>query len=165
MVDPYPQQHDHDRCVARALADAQRVCADKGARMTPNRRRVLELIWRNHEVVTAYELLELLQRDDPSVKPPTVYRALGFLLEHGLVHRIESANAFTRCEAPQVHASCQFLICDACGSVDEIHEPSVLDALDARAASSGFRARYHTIELHGLCRDCGAAEAESTWRA
>ena len=146
--------HDHDTCVEQALERAESVCLQNDARLTTNRRRVLELVWRNHEMVTAYELLELLQNEDPSTKPPTVYRALAFLLEQGLVHRIESANGFTRCEQPHVHASCQFLICDACGSVEEIHAEDVIVQLNGIAERDGFRPSYHTVELHGICCAC-----------
>ncbi|MEJ2130790.1 MAG: Fur family transcriptional regulator, partial [Gammaproteobacteria bacterium] len=122
MLDP----HDHDACIQQALDDAERICRERGARLTEQRRRVLELIWRNHDVVTAYELLGALRVDDPGAKPMTVYRALDFLLQHGLAHRIESVNGYTRCEDPPATESCQFLICDRCGLVEEFHDEPLM---------------------------------------
>ena len=150
-------QHDHEACVAHALADAERICLTRGTKLTAGRRRVLELIWESHEVVSAYQLLEAMQRDDPKAKPPTVYRALEFLQENGLVHRIESMNGFTRCEDPG-HANIgQFLICTGCSSVSELQAPKLVELLDAACVEHGFKAHAHTIEVRGRCRDCAAA--------
>ena len=149
--------HDHEHCVAQALADADRICLARGVRLTDRRRRVLELIWRNHDVVTAYQLLEDLQREDPKAKPPTVYRALEFLQDNGLVHRIESMNGFTRCEDPGHVSSGQFLICTDCGTVAELQAPALVDTLNAACAATGFAPRSHTIEVRGQCGECAAA--------
>ena len=146
--------HDHDACVARALESAEAVCRAQGARLTSNRRRVLEIIWRNHDVMGAYEILEIMQRDEPRTKPPTVYRALEFLQEQGLVHRIESSNAFTRCEAPLEHAHCQFLVCDECGRVEEVHSDTLARLLGDTAREQAFEPRRFTIEVRGTCRRC-----------
>lgn len=146
--------HDHDECVSDALAAAERICAERSARLTPNRRRVLEIVWGSHDVVGAYDILAELQKDDPSAKPPTVYRALEFLLELGLIHRIESANGFTRCEEPDQHRVCQFLICDECGLVEELHSRPLADRLRDQAARQGFQPSMQTVEVHGRCRNC-----------
>ena len=148
--------HDHDRCVADALETAERICAERGVRLTPNRRRVLELVWGSHDVVGAYDLLAELQKDDPTAKPPTVYRALDFLVEQGLVHRIESVNGFTRCEEPTRHRVCQFLICEQCGLVQELHSSSLFEGLEAAASELGFTPGNQTVEVHGRCRHCTA---------
>ena len=149
--------HDHEHCVAQALADADRICLARGVRLTERRRRVLELIWRNHDVVTAYQLLEDLQREDPKAKPPTVYRALEFLQDNGLVHRIESMNGFTRCEDPGHASSGQFLICTQCGAVAELQAPGLVEALNDACVAKGFTPRSHTIEVRGRCGDCVGA--------
>jgi len=149
--------HDHAACVADALSAAEQICNERHARLTPNRRKVLELIWSNHGVVSAYEILAEMQKDDPSAKPPTVYRALDFLIELGLVHRIESSNGFTRCEAPLRHRVCQFLICDACGLVEELHSRPLFDNLAKQAHALGFKPEYQTIEVHGRCGRCVVA--------
>ena len=149
-------QHDHEHCVAQALGDADRICLARGVRLTTGRRRVLELIWRNHDVVTAYQLLEELQREDPKAKPPTVYRALEFLQENGLVHRIESMNGFTRCEDPGHASSGHFLICTDCGSVAELQGRGLVETLNAACVAKGFEPRSHTIEVRGRCGECAA---------
>ena len=149
-------EHDHEACVSQALADAERICVRRGSKLTSRRRRVLELVWESHDVVTAYQLLESLQKEDPKAKPPTVYRALDFLQENGLVHRIESMNGFTRCEDPGHATSGQFLICTACGSVSELQAPKLVELLDAACKRRGFSAHAHTIEVRGTCSDCAA---------
>ena len=93
--------HEHQGCVADALARAEDVCRQRGARLTPLRRRVLELVWDSHRAVKAYDLLAALGETAGAAKPPTVYRTLEFLMEHGLVHRIDSLNAFVGCPQPR----------------------------------------------------------------
>lgn len=146
--------HDHDQCIADAIAMAERVCARNGVRLTANRRRVLEIIWDSHDVMGAYDILQTMQRSEPNTKPPTVYRALEFLQAQGLVHRIESSNAFTRCESPLAHTPCQFLVCTGCGRVEELHSVELTDLLTARAREQDFLPHQHTIEVRGLCRNC-----------
>src|SRR5919204_1424092 len=92
--------HDHDSCIDRALDRAAQLCEERGARLTALRREVLALVWRGHEPVGAYAILEALRRSHPGAAPPTVYRALDFLIEHGLIHRIESLNAYVGCSRP-----------------------------------------------------------------
>ena len=146
--------HDHGDCVSGAMAMAERVCAARGARLTKLRRRVFELVWSSHTPIGAYELLRLLARERDGAAPPTVYRALDFLREHGLIHRIESLNAFVGCCTPgQAHAG-QFLICSACGTAAEIDDPRVNAAIERRAGEMGFTVRRKTIEVEGLCPPC-----------
>lgn len=146
--------HDHGTCVETALAAAAAVCVKRGARLTPLRRRVLELIWRNHAPVGAYDLLRALATTQPGAAPPTVYRALDFLLAHGLVHRIESLNAFVGCAHPQQTHGGQFLLCSDCGAAAEVHDPRVDAAIGRRAAELGFAVGRKTVEVQGLCGPC-----------
>lgn len=148
--------HDHQACVAHAVAAAERVCERHGARLTELRRRVLELVWTRHQPITAYELLDLLKADHRSAAPPTVYRALEFLLEQGLIHRIEALNAFIGCPDPErLHRGGCFLICNRCRSVEEIRDNAPLrEAIRTAAASRGFAASSSMIEMQGLCREC-----------
>src|SRR5699024_7737219 len=94
-------EHDRTACVSDALARADRICRPQGRRLTPMRRRVLELVWNSHKPVKAYDLLEAIRSNRNNAAPITVYRALDFLQEAGLVHRIESLNAFVGCDAAQ----------------------------------------------------------------
>jgi Fur family zinc uptake transcriptional regulator len=98
--------HDHSHCVHSALSEADTLCAQKGLRLTALRRRVLELVWQSHKPLGAYDILAVLsEQDGRRAAPPTVYRALDFLLENGLVHRISSLNAFVGCVHPGARAS------------------------------------------------------------
>ncbi|GHD51737.1 transcriptional repressor [Thalassobaculum fulvum] len=153
-------EHDHAHCVADALAAAEIVCRQRGARLTDLRRRVLELIWESHAPIGAYELIDKLSRareadgEGGRVAPPTVYRALEFLIEQGLVHRIESRNAFVGCAQPEHPHRGYFLICETCGIAHEL-EGGALDAdLKAKAREMDFEIRRITIEVAGRCPAC-----------
>jgi len=146
--------HDHGTCVEAALAAAAAICTRRGARLTPLRQRVLELIWRRHAPVGAYDLLRALAVEQPGAAPPTVYRALEFLLAHGLVHRIESLNAFVGCAHPEQAHGGQFLICADCGAAAEVHDPRVDAAIGRRAAELGFTVQRKMVEVRGVCPPC-----------
>lgn len=146
--------HDHARCVSTALREAARVCERDGQRLTPIRRRVLELVWSSHQPIGAYAILEKLKREGRSAAPPTAYRALEFLLARGLIHRIESLNAFIGCPEPGAAHPVQFLICRRCGTTAELDDRKVDAALEKNAAARGFAVERRVIELSGLCRRC-----------
>ena len=153
-----PGYHDHGLCVAEAMRDAERICARRGVRLTTLRYRVLQLVWSSHAPIGAYGLLERLSRDWRRATPPTVYRALDFLLAQGLVHRIESLNAFVGCADPAAAHAGQFLICRDCGAAAELHDPRVNRAITRGAAELGFLAEERTVEVRGLCPVCQAGE-------
>ena len=146
--------HDHASCVDAAMGAAEKLCEARGERLTPLRRRVLQLVWDSHRPVKAYELLELLADGGKRPAPPTVYRALEFLHEAGLVHRLESLNAFVGCAKPTQRHSAQFLICRACGSVAELNDAGLSAKVVARAGKLGFAVEEQRIEIKGLCPDC-----------
>jgi Fur family transcriptional regulator, zinc uptake regulator len=146
--------HDHALCIDTALDKAADLCARRGARLTKLRRRVLELVWQGHSAVKAYDLLAELDGRDGSAKPPTVYRALDFLIAHGLVHRLESLNAYVGCPQPGAPHEGQFLICNACGDVSEFEAPPIRSAIAGRAAALGFAVGQQMIEVRGTCRTC-----------
>ena len=149
--------HDHTRCTADALAHAELICVERGERLTPIRRQVLEVLLSNHKPLGAYEIIERAGKS-PRPAPITVYRALNFLREQGLVHRIESRNAFVACV--NNHASedlVVFLICDRCGDVGEAPSAAVADQLKAAARAAGFTPKAPVIEISGICANCRAA--------
>lgn len=152
-----PHCHSHAACKRAAVNDAESICRKRGLRFTPLRRRVLELIWDNHEVSRAYDLLAALQREDPRAKPPTVYRTLDFLLEQGFIHRIESLNAFVGCDHPEKRHEFQLLICTGCGLVEELHLPALSEELYRSARQRGFEPDSQTMEVHGRCSRCRGA--------
>ena len=145
--------HDHADCVGYALQSAEQVCARKGVRLTALRRRVLELVWESHRPVGAYDILEALMKEQRAA-PPTVYRTLAFLQEHGLVHRIASVNAFVGCISPETDHAGQFLICVTCQDSVEIVNKKVTDALRESAVDVGFDIHQQTVEIIGTCKRC-----------
>jgi Fur family zinc uptake transcriptional regulator len=149
-----PKGHDHDHCIEDAVVAAERLCADKGLRFTPLRKRVLELVWSSHKPVGAYALLDQLRDEELGSAPPTVYRALDFLIEHGLIHRIERMNAFVGCSHPGESHRGFFLICGQCGNAEEMESSGVADSIAASASRHGFAARDMTLEVTGTCADC-----------
>lgn len=149
--------HDHVSCIDAALDRAAQLCQERGARLTELRRQVLQLVWRGHEPVGAYAILEALRRSHPGAAPPTVYRALEFLIEHGLIHRIESLNAYVGCSRPERPHVSQFLICGRCGAAAELDEPAIANAVLRRAGELGFAVERQTIEVRGFCPRCRRA--------
>lgn len=153
-----PTQHDHAACIQTALTRAEVTCRDRGLRLTTIRRRVLELIWASHEPSKAYDLLDAINRERGRAAPPTVYRALDFLLEAGLIHKIESLNAYIGCDMAQPHAHPKFLICHSCNRVAEIPGPAVDRAIARETSDAGFCADAETIEIGGTCRLCASTQ-------
>jgi len=150
--------HDHSRCVSDALAAAELVCERAGARLTALRKRVLELVWQSHRPLGAYDLLDTLAReDDRRPAPPTVYRALDFLQEHGLVHRIASLNAFIGCASPEHTHQGHFLICRNCRVAIELEQTLIHPAIAEVAQRMGFAVESETVEIAGLCAHCQEA--------
>jgi Fur family zinc uptake transcriptional regulator len=141
-----------------ALSAAEQVCARRGVRLTALRRRVLEQILKAGGVVKAYDLIHDLSSSDRNIKPPTVYRSLSFLLEQGFIHRIESLNGFVACNHPGEMHDTLLMICDACGSIQELHPTEISDALDHAAIQQGFAVEEKIVELHGRCRSCVAQQ-------
>lgn len=152
---PY-RPHNHDACVSQALAEARAICQQQNARLTPTRERVLELIWQSHKPLGAYDVLAKLTSEGHNAAPPTVYRALDFLQQYGLVHRIASLNAFTGCTHAGEHHTGMFLICSACGNVLELMESSVTTAIENAARAEAFQPEAITLEVAGLCPGCQA---------
>ena len=147
--------HDHGRCTADAMAHAERVCKRRAQKFTPIRRQVLQALLSSHRPIGAYEVINELAKSMPRPAPITVYRALDFLIENGLVHRIESRNAYLACAHDHdAAATVMFLICEACGSVGEIPANPVTQSLNAAARASGFAARLSVVEMSGVCAHC-----------
>ena len=120
---------DHEVCIESAMSEAESICQENGLRFTELRREVLRLIWQSHVPAKAYDILEKLKGKAWSAKPPTVYRALDFLLETGLVHKLDSINAYIGCTHPREHNGCYFLICTDCNEAKECCSPELTDAI------------------------------------
>ena len=146
--------HDHGSCTSAAIAHAEALCTARAQRLTPMRRHVLEALLASHKPLGAYEIIErLADRTRPA--PITVYRALEFLRDNGLVHRIESRNAFVACV--HNHAGGDpvvFLICEHCGAVGEAAGGAAAEALKASCRAAGFAPKSPVIEIAGICSHC-----------
>lgn len=140
------------------LGRVEHACAERGLRLTELRRRVFELIADSTRPVKAYDLLEKVRKQGAGpTAPPTVYRALDFLMSHGFVHRLETLNAYVPCPHPEAEAhGSQFLICENCQETLELDAGGIADRLRAQAKEQGFEPRRHTIEVYGLCARCSS---------
>ena len=146
--------HNHAGCIAEAMQAAETLCAEQKLQFTPIRRRVLELLLQDHRALGAYDILEKLAAEGLGAQPPVAYRALDFLVEHGLAHRIRRLNAFAACAHPgEVHAPL-FLICQGCNAVAETPAPAVRAEIDATALALGFAVALASVEAVGLCPAC-----------
>jgi|SRR5262249_36822295 len=156
MASVFPSpDHDHARCSADTLAHAEALCAERGQRLTPMRRRVLEILAASHRPLGAYEIMDEVAHKGARPAPITVYRALEFLREHGLVHRIESRNAFLACvHNHRSDALVAFLICERCGAVGEAAAAAVGQTLAAAVKSAGFAPKTSVVEITGVCSHC-----------
>jgi Fur family zinc uptake transcriptional regulator len=114
----------------------------------------LELVWSSHEPVKAYDILDILRDEHSGSAPPTVYRALDFLQEEGMVHRIESLNAYVGCGAPDHNHVSQFLICQSCGAAAEMNDTEIRNLIADKAADMGFKIDREIIEVNGICSQC-----------
>ncbi len=151
------KSHDHHACIDSAVAEARRLCDERGVRLTPVRQRVLELVWDNHKPVGAYDLLPKLAEEGFNSAPPTVYRALDFLLDLGLIHRINSLNAFIGCNHPgHSHPTC-FFVCRECGMAQELDAAPLKEIARQAEQQLGVRVEQQMTELMGLCPRCQKA--------
>ena len=154
-ANPFPTpEHDHGDCVQQALVTAEKICRERGLRLTRIRRRVLELVWNSHKPVGAYDILDVLGREGQRSAPPTVYRALDFLIDADLVHRLDSLNAYVGCSHPHSSHTGQFLICRDCRSVAELDDKEISAMVDRKANELGFSAVRQMLEIQGLCPEC-----------
>lgn len=148
--------HTHHASAATALARAQKLCAERGERLTPIRAQVLEILASSAQPLGAYDLINHIS--EAGSRPPapiTIYRALDFLLGHGLVHRIESRNAFVACDHAHGHADVVvFLLCEKCGAAAEATGAEIGEQLAELAGRAGFAARGQFVEIAGECASC-----------
>src|SRR5580704_2669805 len=152
-VFPAPD-HDHDRCASAAIAHAEEQCAAREPRLTPIRRQVLETLLASHQPLGAYDIIDRAPEDDRPA-PITIYRALDFLRDNGLVHRIASRNAFVACGHNHGDNDLVvFLICEKCGAVGEAPGGGAAEALKASARAAGFAPKSPLIEIAGICSHC-----------
>lgn len=148
------KKHSHTKCIKSALARAEAMCEKNNLRLTDIRKKVLELVWQSHKPIKAYDLLAQLSTENFVEKPPTVYRALQFLLDNHMIHRIESCNGYVGCTYDHSKADSKFLICNLCNEVEELHEPKVNQTLTDTSKKLGFIPDQFNVEIHGTCSRC-----------
>ena len=155
--DTHTHVHAYGPCspqeVEAALEQAEILTKKRGQKLTRIRRKVLHLLLESEEPAKAYDLLANLDGEG-SAKPPTIYRALDFLQEVGLAHKIESLNAYVACGHASHSHSAVFLICDSCGGAEELHAITTAAAVEAETSAAGFKISRATLEAHGTCRAC-----------
>ncbi len=149
-------EHDHHDCAGAALAQADRLAREAGLRLTPVRRRVLEILLEEHRALGAYEVLDRLAAEGFGRQPPVAYRALDFLVDNGLAHRIRRLNGFAACMRPGCDRAPVFLICAGCGALAELPAPAAVAAVRAAAGEAGFALERLNIEALGTCPACRA---------
>lgn len=152
MIDSDPSPDD--ATIAQRLQVAEKLCAKRGSRLTPLRRRVLETLLRQHGSLKAYELLDALRTSQPGAAPPTVYRALDFLTAQGLIHRLDAINAWSACTDAGGAPHDVLIICTHCGSVAELNDPGLGERLLKCLDQAGYALDGHTTELRGVCARC-----------
>ncbi|WP_090828874.1 transcriptional repressor [Nitrosovibrio tenuis] len=157
-----PSGHNHKKCINEALSMAGQLCMTRGVRLTPIRYQVLELIWGSHKAVKAYDLLDRIKPLQPMAKPATVYRALDFLIEQGLIHRVESLNAFIGCSYSGQQHEQLLLICKLCHEVEERAAEKVMKTLAREMKQLAFVAHSKSIEIHGICIKCAQPMVNQT---
>lgn len=146
--------HDHAACVRDTISAVEACCAKNDLRLTPVRRKVLELLLEEHKALGAYAILDLLREAGFGSQPPVAYRALEFLAEHGFVHKIERLNAFVACAHPGETHSPAFMICRLCDAVAEAQSTPARGALGAAARAAGFQIERTVVEAEGVCPIC-----------
>jgi Fur family transcriptional regulator, zinc uptake regulator len=156
-----PLIHNHDACRNKAVQTADKLCTERGVQLTPIRLKVLELIWESHRAVKAYDLLDQMKPLQQSAKPATVYRALDFLLEQGLIHRVESLNAFIGCSCSERQHELLLLICVQCHEVEERPGVLVMEAVAREVEQADFKVYRKAIEIQGLCKHCQSVNTTS----
>lgn len=140
------------------ISEIEQICSGKGIRLTETRRRVLEIILESDTPLGAYEILNRLSESKDNAVPMTVYRALDFLMDNGLVHKVESMNAYFACTHPGDEHGYQLLICGQCGHVVETSDPKLENAIRKQASHQGFKIANAAVEVTGLCADCQSAD-------
>lgn len=155
--DPAFADHDHHRCADEGLARAEALLSDRQVRLTPVRRRTLEILLQEHRALGAYEVLDKLAESGFGKQPPVAYRALEFLVDQGLAHRVRRLNAFTACRHTGEDHAPVFLICRSCKAVAETAAAPVRQALEKAAIATGFAVERCNIEALGLCPICREA--------
>lgn len=150
----FANKHNHEECIDSALAVAEKICQKKSLRFTPTRRMVFSLLWQKHTPSGAYEILEMAKKKGYRAAPITIYRALDFLIENGLAHRLATTNSYIGCSCGGGKHHGVFLICRNCGRVLELNATELIKKFKHSAMDTGFKIKSSSIEIEGICPIC-----------
>jgi len=156
----FQQSYQHPQSITAAISQAKLVCEKNNVRLTSAREEILKIVWLSHQPLGAYQIQdELSKLLSKKIAPPTVYRALAFLIDNGLVHKITSLNAYAGCPFPNSEHSNIFLICKGCRKVAEVvNLPTNRTIQDVCSKTKfGFDAQH--IEVFGTCSNCSSHRA------
>jgi Fur family zinc uptake transcriptional regulator len=146
--------HNHNKCIEDSFEKAKEICNKNGLRFTDLRQKIFSIILQNHQPSKAYDVLSILQKEDSSAKPATIYRALDFLIECGLLHKLHISNSYVVCSHPLKHNRCSFLICNECNEVQESCDKDLATEVDNIGSKNNFKIEYVAIEIRGVCSSC-----------
>lgn len=160
--------HDHSRCQHDLMQRAKSVCAQKKIKLTPLRQEILSEIAASHVALGAYDLRDRLVQKGRDVSPISIYRIIDVLLDAGVIHRLESKNAYFACFKPhktndpkegalngaEGESSPVFLVCNMCDRIAEIDVEEVWTELGQKISPLGFRPVQSVLEIKGLCKIC-----------
>ena len=146
--------HNHEQCTADLILRAERTCVGRGSKLTGQRRDVLACVAQSHAAAGAYDIIERMAAKGPRPAPITIYRALDFLMAHGLIHKVESRNAFVACSHAHDGEPAALMVCTGCGTVAELDATEAFATLAMAAGIAGFRPERTVIEMNGQCRRC-----------
>lgn len=145
---------NHKVCIEDAILNAELICKDNGIRFTAIRRKVFELIWKSHNPIKAYDILDFLQEENAAARPTTVYRSIDFLIENGLIHKLNRLSAYVGCAHPRKHNDCYFLICSSCGDITECCDSKITEIIIGSSSNLNFKTKNVTLEIEGICQNC-----------
>ena len=145
---------NHKICIDSALSEAEKICHQKNIRLTEIRKTILKIIWQSHKATKAYDILDQISGMNFSAKPPTVYRALDFLLENGFIHKINSLNSYIGCPNPLQNEQCYFIICSSCDEIEECSDKGITNAIESVMNKNKFSHKNIAIEINGTCNNC-----------
>jgi Fur family zinc uptake transcriptional regulator len=146
----------HKKCISKTLDEVAEFCKKNSLKLTPLRKKILEIVLKDHKAVKAYDILDELRKDGFSDKPPIVYRVLDFFIEHKIIHKINSLNAFISCEHLDTHKNCSFLICEKCNDVSECCNKKIEKAIKVTNEDNNFILTKANVEIVGICKNCAA---------
>ncbi len=148
------EPHNHSSCIRGTLEQVEEACRAQSLRLTPIRKRVLEILLEEHRAMGAYDILDRLRDENRNAQPPVAYRALDFLVSYGFAHKLQKLNAFIACGHPEDTHTPVFMICNSCNSVAEADMGQDDTAIDRAANALGFQISSKLIEAEGLCPSC-----------